>query len=262
MRVTIGARLGLGFLIMLLLVAAAGLASVIAVARLGDLTAVLALESDEVRRITDIRVAVAEADRALERAIAAGQEEDIAAAAAEQSELQDMAETYIDSKEAAGSDEEMLGDLRLAQQTFDQTYDSWLELAAASAGLGSWAYQQRQDIAVDPYIAVLNDIESAATGRMATAMEETQQAESSLILIMIGFTVVAALIGTGLAVAITRSVTVPVGKLLKAADEVSLGHLDAPMEVDSRDEIGELAESMERMRVSMKAAMERLKRRR
>ena len=76
---------------------------------------------------------------------------------------------------------------------------------------------------------------------------------------MIGFTVIAALIGAGLAVGITRSVTVPVGQLVKVADQISTGDLDAAMEVNSRDEIGELADSMERMRISLKAAMERLR---
>ena len=50
--------------------------------------------------------------------------------------------------------------------------------------------------------------------------------------------------------------------LSEGADRISMGELDMAMEVHSRDEIGELADSMERMRVSLKAALERLKKQR
>ena len=156
----------------------------------------------------------------------------------------------------------MLQRLKVAQQNFDETFERYLNSAALSAGLDPRAFSQRQDLVVDPYLSILDEIESEATNRMVEAMNEIQRAQSSLLLVMIGFTVIAALIGAGLAVGITRSVTVPVGQLVKAADQISLGDLDTAMEVHSRDEIGELAHSMERMRVSMKAAIERLKKRR
>jgi HAMP domain-containing protein len=262
MRLTIGARLGLGFLVMLLLVAAAGSASIIAVRRLADLTAILAQESDEVRRITDIRVSMAEAGAALERAMAAGEEGEIATARLLLSELQDNVTAYVEGKGTDSSEEEMLQSLEFAQQLLDKTFESYLDVAALGAGLDLRLLSRYQEFVVDPYLSLLTEIESEATNRMVEALEEIQRAQSSLLLVMIGFTVIAALIGAGLAVGITRSVTVPVGQLVKAADQISLGDLDAAMEVHSRDEIGELADSMERMRVSMKAAIERLKKRR
>ena len=79
---------------------------------------------------------------------------------------------------------------------------------------------------------------------------------------MAAFTAIAAVVGAGLAVGITRSVTVPVRQLVEAADQISTGDLDATMDVSSRDEIGDLADSMERMRVSLKSAMGRLRKQR
>jgi methyl-accepting chemotaxis protein len=262
MRLTIGARLGLGFLVMLLLVAAAGSASILTFRRLADLTAILAQESDEVRRITDIRVSVAEADVAFERAVAAGIEGEIAIARFWQSELQDKVTAYLESKGTVSSEAEMLQRLKAAQQYFDETFERYLNSAALSAGLDPRAFSQRQDLVVDPYLSILDEIESEATNRMVEALNEIQRAQSSLLLVMIGFTVIAALIGAGLAVGITRSVTVPVRQLVKGADRISMGELDVAMEVHSRDEIGELADSMERMRVSLKSAMERLRKQR
>jgi nitrogen fixation/metabolism regulation signal transduction histidine kinase len=262
MRRSIGARLGSGFLIMLLLVAVAGSASIIAVGRLGNLTAILAHESDEVRRITDIRVSIAKAGAALERAMAAGEEGEIATARLLQSELQDNVTAYLESKGTDSSEDEMLQELEFAQQWLDEMFESYLNVATLGAGLDLRLLSRYEDSAVAPYLSVLTEIESEATDRMVGALEEIQRAQSSLLLIMIGFTVIAALVGAGLAVGITRSVTVPVGQLVKVADQISTGDLDAAVEVHSRDEIGELADSMERMRVSLKAAIERLRKQR
>ncbi len=255
MRLTIGARLGLGFLIMLLLVAAAGLASIITVRRLADLTAVLAQESDEVLRIRDIGVTVEKADTAMEKAVEFGTAEAlIVAARFWQSELQDEVTNYLDSKGTGSSEAETLQKLRIAQENFDHTLEGYMTLAGAT----DITYMDIQYGLVSPYLETLAVLESAARGRMVEAVSETQRAQSSLLLIMIGFTVIAALLGAGLAVGITRSVTVPVGQLVKAADRISMGELDVAMKVHSRDEIGELADSMERMRVSLKTAMNRL----
>ncbi|MDH4136814.1 MAG: HAMP domain-containing protein, partial [Anaerolineae bacterium] len=240
MRLTIGAKLGLGFLIMLLLVAAAGSASIIAVKRLADLTAIMAQDSDEVRRITDIRVSVAEADVALEKAAADGTEGEIATARFWQSKLQEEVTAYLESKGTGSSEAEMLQRLKIAQQNFDETFERYLNLAVLSASLEPRALSQRRELAVDPYLSILTEIESGATNRMVKALNEIQRAQSSLMMMMIGFTVIAALLGAGLAVGITRSVTRPVRRLVEVADNISMGDLDMPVEVTSRDEIGEL----------------------
>jgi len=52
----------------------------------------------------------------------------------------------------------------------------------------------------------------------------------------------------------------PILELKASADEISRGQLDTPVTIQSTDEIGELARSLERMRASLKAAMIRLNR--
>ncbi len=64
---------------------------------------------------------------------------------------------------------------------------------------------------------------------------------------------VAAIIGAGIA----RNVLY----LADVAERMSLGELDIKVDKRSRDELGRLAEALERMRVSLKAAIERLKKR-
>lgn len=59
-----------------------------------------------------------------------------------------------------------------------------------------------------------------------------------------------------------RAITRPVVQLTQVADRISLGELDAQVQVTSRDEIGELAEAIARMQASLQAAIERLRTRR
>lgn len=61
---------------------------------------------------------------------------------------------------------------------------------------------------------------------------------------------------------VARSITRPITQLSRVADRLSLGELDARIEIDSKDEVGELAESISRMQVSLQAAIERLRSRR
>jgi HAMP domain-containing protein len=63
-----------------------------------------------------------------------------------------------------------------------------------------------------------------------------------------------------LSLIVSRQIVRPILRLRDVADNMSRGDLDTAIRVQSRDEIGELALSLERMRASLKAAMIRLSR--
>lgn len=67
------------------------------------------------------------------------------------------------------------------------------------------------------------------------------------------------LISLFIVVALNRLVFKPVQELQKRAEEIAKGNVDEPIEIKSDDEIGKLAESFERMRVSIKKVMDLLK---
>ena len=60
----------------------------------------------------------------------------------------------------------------------------------------------------------------------------------------------------------SRRIVQPIETLVAAADKISLGQLDTPVAAERNDEIGDLARALERMRLSLQAAMERLRKRR
>ncbi|WP_261663463.1 HAMP domain-containing protein [Deinococcus sp. Marseille-Q6407] len=53
----------------------------------------------------------------------------------------------------------------------------------------------------------------------------------------------------------------PLQRLVRAADAISAGDLNQPVHAEANDEVGDLAQALERMRLSLSAAMDRLRRR-
>jgi methyl-accepting chemotaxis protein len=60
----------------------------------------------------------------------------------------------------------------------------------------------------------------------------------------------------------SRAIVKPIIYLTDIADRISLGDLDTKIEIRSSDEVGRLAESFDRMQESLRAAIERLRRKR
>ncbi len=59
----------------------------------------------------------------------------------------------------------------------------------------------------------------------------------------------------------SRSIIRPIRQLSEIADKISMGELDTPIQIKATGEIGMLVESIERMQISVKAAIERLQKR-
>ncbi len=62
-----------------------------------------------------------------------------------------------------------------------------------------------------------------------------------------------------LALFFARAITQPIAQLIHVAERISLGQLDVKIEVNRKDEIGELALAVRRMEASLQAALERLR---
>ena len=72
---------------------------------------------------------------------------------------------------------------------------------------------------------------------------------------------IAILIMIGVIYYYSRSVIRPILYLSEVADKISMGELDTPVQVKGKGEVRVLAESIERMQTSVKAAIERLQKR-
>ena len=76
---------------------------------------------------------------------------------------------------------------------------------------------------------------------------------------VIGIIAIMAVLGTLMSIVMAHWIARPITRLTQVAERITRGDLQSSAEYPkSRDEIGELARSLERMRVSLKAAMSRL----
>ncbi|MCD6561187.1 MAG: zinc-ribbon domain-containing protein [Deltaproteobacteria bacterium] len=73
--------------------------------------------------------------------------------------------------------------------------------------------------------------------------------------------VATAILGSLFFYLIARTISNPIKALTDAAQKISLGEIDLPINVKGGGEIADLAASLERMRVSVQAALDRLRRR-
>ena len=74
-------------------------------------------------------------------------------------------------------------------------------------------------------------------------------------------TVLGLLLALAFAARAARQIVGPLERLVEVADAISLGDLTRPVRMERNDEIGDLAQALERMRLSLEAAVERLRRR-
>ncbi len=107
----------------------------------------------------------------------------------------------------------------------------------------------------EPEIAKLSQRVEIEKQRAATLLRNSQIA--TLFGIMISG---AALIMTLFVVFGTQRMVRAINGIVVAANSISRGDLDVPIDVNQRGEIGEMAKAIERMRTSLKAAIERLRR--
>jgi HAMP domain-containing protein len=105
--------------------------------------------------------------------------------------------------------------------------------------------------------ATAKQMATAEFGLESQGFQLTQQLVNT-----VGFIMLAIAIVTLISQVFARQLIDPIVRLTRTADRLSLGELDLPVSADTNDEMGDLAEALERMRLSLKSAIERLRRRR
>src|SRR5262249_19653387 len=110
----------------------------------------------------------------------------------------------------------------------------------------------------------IKDINSQVVGRVGVQIKQSWfNAVINRVILIIGLIVLFFLIlATVAAVYAAQRLTRPIIELTEASNNISLGQLDRAIQIKTDDEIGQLAEALERMRISLKQALERLRARR
>lgn len=95
--------------------------------------------------------------------------------------------------------------------------------------------------------------------RIGVSMERIEARKMTLLLTLVAILTIFAVVTIGTVFFVVGQAVKPVVALTHAAEQISLGEeLETPIKTDSVDEIGQLTKVIDRLRVSMKAAMSRL----
>ena len=94
--------------------------------------------------------------------------------------------------------------------------------------------------------------------RIALSLVSLQDAKNALLLQLVGIMLFILLISVVAIMYTVKSIMQPLTVLTHTASKMADGDVNVKIEVTSDDEIGALAEVLERMRISLKAAMDRL----
>jgi HAMP domain-containing protein len=119
---------------------------------------------------------------------------------------------------------------------------------------------------ITSYVPVTEVTKGSGTheiGRIGVAIKQTwfTAIVSRVRWTIIIVTAIALIVAIIAAVVAAAQLTKPIIELTEAANRISLGELDVPITVASKDEIGTLGEALDRMRISLKQAIERLRKR-
>jgi methyl-accepting chemotaxis protein len=258
MKMSIGTKLSLGFMVMMILAGTSGIASLVTMRRMAELTSVMTRESQQFLETSKIWEDLVRADNALVAAVTSQTEGTFATAHFRRSELEKALQAYLASNPAGTTEEQ--SSLNKASQSYNIIFNNYLSFAEGGSTQNLAGFVQDRGTALNNYLFAIAEQNRQAASRMNDAIAQIKTARSRLLTIMAIVTIAAALIATILALSLTRAVVNPIRKIVLSADKMSMGDLDSPIEVTSQDEIGELQASVERMRVSLKAVMERLKR--
>lgn len=99
----------------------------------------------------------------------------------------------------------------------------------------------------------VDKVEEAATRNMNDAMKVADDTQASASGSMVGFTIAGFAVAFILGFAFASSITSPLIKGVKFAEDVSKGDLSAKVDVDQKDEIGQLAQSLSDMSTKLRS---------
>ena len=254
-RMGIGPRLTAAFLAIAFLTLASGIIGLLGFRQASIAARILAENSEMIRTVQEIRVAVgplpgppadfiltgdATAPRRYAEALEKVQESIDAYEQAHQShshsaEHNASAETLVAMTEADLRELSRLGDVLFTSSDSQTALAFTAEMDTILAGVNSR----------------LDELLANADEDIHSAQERHRAAQRSAYIGLTASALLAFSLAVALAFGFTRSISRPLAKLVDATDRIIDGDLSTPIEVSGSGEIGQLAESFERMRLTI-----------
>lgn len=254
----IGTRLGLGFILVLLLTSVLGISSLIAVSRVNGSTQDIATNwMPAVRALGDYRNALNLVRRVGGQYAVSSTDEEFARWD------QRMNDGKADAADAwrryqttiATSEERALAKTIEAEQ--DRYYKAQEEVVARARSERHFSEELRKlslGDSLTTFTALSNDIEKnvALQAKGADdAFEQSQATFHSTRYLVIGLLIANLALSVAIAYFVTRSITTPIREAVAVAETVASGNLTSRIVIKSRDETGQLLDALRRMNGSL-----------
>lgn len=268
MKLTIGRKLGLGFgLVVVLLVAAGGFG----LYELNSTATTMSDVADDLNAAVyafGIRGDLDEMTWATKNILLRGTdpatlEKELAEFADKKSRLETEwapdIEAYLASPRATDEERQLYAEFQTEYDDFLQAWERALPVYKSEGQEAADALMRGKGRgALAPLVTLVRTARARAFAAEEDALARTRVILTTVIVVFL----VAAVIAVVVAYSVARQLTRAAVQLSQAAEDISRGDLDVVIDVKTGDEMEMLAESLERMRASLKAAIERLRRRR
>lgn len=251
----IGPRLTAAFLAVALLTLASGIIGLVGFRQASIAARILGENSEMIRTVQEIRVAAGSLAGPPADFVLAGD----AAAPRDYAVALQQVEGSIDAYEQAHQDHDHSAEHTASAETLVAMTEADVRELARLADLLFSNSESEATLAITAEMdAILDDVNSRLDELLANAEEDIRSAQERHRAAQTGAYVgltTSALLAFTLAVALafrfTRSISRPLAKLVDATDRIIDGDLSTPIEVKGSGEIGQLAESFERMRLTI-----------
>jgi len=251
----IGPRLTAAFLAVALLTLASGIIGLIGFRQASVAARILGENSEMIRTVQEIRVAVGRlmgppADFVLTGDAAAPRDYAVALQQVEGSidAYEQAHQAHDHSAEHTASAEALVARTEADVRELSHLGDLLFSNSESEATL---ALTAEMDAILGSVNSRLDDLLANAQEDIRSAQERHRAAQTGAYIGLTTSALLAFSLAVALAFAFTRSISLPLAKLVSATDRIIDGDLSTPVEVKGSGEIGQLAESFERMRLTI-----------
>ena len=172
----------------------------------------------------------------------------------EQFDASAIAFEEIDLTERTGQPEEeveLFSQLITAKESLLLAADTMFEIYEKDGNVGLTELAAFED-AAHSVIPIIDQLLAVAEQEVDEAHEDVHATFASTERLTLFVVVIAILLAVGLGVLVSRSISVPINRLRDAAQRVGRGETDTPIDIKSKDEIGDLGLSFSKMTRDLK----------
>ncbi len=169
----------------------------------------------------------------------------------------DVKVVATDNREVRTMVEELATNHGAFEQAANKMMEARRKLIAQTAEAAET--MERLDLAGEDAVGMLAQVEELAAGEMATAKSNGNHSRASATFWLVSVVGCSLLIGILLGVVIARSLTKPLAKAVEVSNRLAEGDLTVAIDVDSKDETGQLLAAMKTMVAQLKGVVGNVK---